>query len=68
MAKLTMEYPQYGIQQRSKKEHSLDAYKKLNGAKGYCAKWKKASLKKSHTVWLHLTVHSVNDSMLYRID
>ena len=38
MAKLTMEYPQYGIQQRNKKEHSLDAYKKLNGAQGYYAK------------------------------
>lgn len=68
MAKLTMEYPQYGIQQRSKKEHSPDAYKKLNGAQGYYAKWKNGSLKKSHTVWFHLTVHSVNDSMLYRID
>lgn len=45
MAKLTMEYPQYGIQQRSKKEHSLDAYKKLTRAQGYYAKWKKGSLK-----------------------
>lgn len=47
MAKLTMEYPQYRIQQRSKKEHSLGAYKSWMELKGIVLSEKKP-VSKSH--------------------